>query len=154
MKKSKYALDKFESGKNCAQSVVLSFADDLKMNKETAEAMTSGFGAGMGRLHKTCGALTGSFMVIGRHYSLTENDSEEKSAKTNLKIQKLDSDFTNKFESSNCGVLIGTDLKTEEGREFFSENNVKENICNDCVGYCVGWLEENLENLTEHDIKQ
>ncbi len=147
MKKTKSALTKFESGNNCAQSVVLSFADDLKMNKETAEAMTSGFGAGMGRLHKTCGALTGSFMVIGRYFSLFESDPGEKSNKTNLMIQQLESNFVNKFESSNCGVLIGTDLKTEEGREFFSENNIKKNICNECVGYCVGWLEGNLRKF-------
>ncbi len=144
MKKSITAIKIFAEGNNCAQSVLLSYADDLKLDKDTAESITSGFGAGMGRLHKTCGALTGSFMVIGRAQSITENDSQEKSDKTNSMIQQLESDFTNEFETSNCASLIKTDLKTEEGREYFNENNLKENVCNKCVGFCVDWLEENL----------
>ena len=144
MEKTKFAIKTFTEGKNCAQSVLLSFADELKLDKSVAEQLTSGLGAGMGRLHKTCGAVNGSFMVIGRYYCLNVADQQEKSNKINLRIQQLEADFVKKFGSSDCGALINTDLKTEEGRLYFNEENLKENICNNCVGYCVDWLVENL----------
>ena len=145
MEKQITAINLFTEGKNCAQSVLLSFADDLKLNKTAAEYLTSGMGAGMGRLHKTCGAVNGSFMVIGMHNSINITDPQERAEKTNLDIQKLESDFAEKFGSSDCGPIINTDLKTEEGRKYFAENNLKVEICNDCVEYCVNWLEGNLD---------
>lgn len=144
MERKNTALDFFEEGNNCAQSVLMTFAPDLTVDKDVAGSLTSGFGAGMGRLHKTCGAVTGSFMVIGRYYSIKLNDPDERGIKTNEKIQQLEADFSKEFKSTNCGELIQLDLKTEEGRKKFDEENIKENICNKCVAYCVEWIEENL----------
>lgn len=145
MEKQITAVKLFTEGMNCAQSVLLSFADDLKLDKISAEQLTSGLGAGMGRLHKTCGAVNGSFMVIGMHNSINIHDTQVRAEKTNLNIQKLESDFAEKFGSSDCGPIINTDLKTEAGRKFFSENNLKVDICNNCVEFCVNWLEGNLD---------
>ncbi|MCF8381111.1 MAG: C-GCAxxG-C-C family protein [Bacteroidales bacterium] len=142
--KQKHAIQLFTKGKNCAQSVLISFADELKIDKQTADMLTSGLGAGMGRLHKTCGAVNASFMVIGMNNSNKIEDSQVIADKTNLQIQKLESDFAQKFGSSDCGPIINTDLKTEEGRKYFSDNNLKVNICNHCVEFCVEWLEGNL----------
>jgi hypothetical protein len=36
-----------------------------------------GFGGGMGRTTKTCGAATEAFMVIGLKYGQTQNDDKE-----------------------------------------------------------------------------
>ena len=41
MDRSEQAKDLFLSGYNCAQSVVLSFADDLKFSKELAQKMAA-----------------------------------------------------------------------------------------------------------------
>ena len=65
MKRSEKALDYYSKGFNCAQSVIVSFADILNVNEETVLRMASGFGGGMGRMQQTCGAVTGAFMVIG-----------------------------------------------------------------------------------------
>ena len=145
MEKQTTAINLFTEGKNCAQAVLISFADDLKLDKKTAENLTSGLGAGMGRLHKTCGAVNGSFMVIGMHNSINIADTQTRADNTNLKIQQLESAFAKKFGSSDCGPIINTDLKTEEGRKYFADNNLKVNICNNCVEFCVNWLEGNLD---------
>ncbi len=52
---------------NCAQAVVIAFSDELDFDREMAARISCGFGGGMGRLQETCGAATGSFMVLGIH---------------------------------------------------------------------------------------
>lgn len=55
----------FAEGCNCAQAVVLAFADELPMNESAAAAVSSPFGGGMGLMRETCGAFTGALMVLG-----------------------------------------------------------------------------------------
>lgn len=50
---------------NCAQAVLLAFADELGRPEEELRALGSGFGMGMGCTEATCGALCGAGMVMG-----------------------------------------------------------------------------------------
>lgn len=49
---------------NCAQSVLVPFADEAGISEETAMKTASNFGAGMRRA-ATCGAVTGGLMALG-----------------------------------------------------------------------------------------
>ena len=49
---------------NCAQSVLIPYAEQLGMTQEQARALAENFGAGM-RHGATCGAVTGALMVLG-----------------------------------------------------------------------------------------
>lgn len=49
---------------NCAQAVVLPFAEDAGLSGEMAMRVSSNFGAGMRRA-ATCGAVTGGLMALG-----------------------------------------------------------------------------------------
>jgi C_GCAxxG_C_C family probable redox protein len=49
---------------NCAQSVVVPFAEDAGMTREQAIRFAANFGAGM-KMAATCGAITGGLMVLG-----------------------------------------------------------------------------------------
>ena len=49
---------------NCAQAVLIPFAEELGMSPEQAYALTAHFGSGM-RVGATCGALTGGLMALG-----------------------------------------------------------------------------------------
>ncbi len=49
---------------NCAQAVIIPFADKLGMNKEQLYKLTSNFGSGM-RRGAACGAITSGLMVLG-----------------------------------------------------------------------------------------
>lgn len=49
---------------NCAQGVLVAFADAMGVDKETAYRMGANFGAGM-RFGSVCGAITGGLMVLG-----------------------------------------------------------------------------------------
>ncbi|MCR5786038.1 MAG: C-GCAxxG-C-C family protein [Eubacterium sp.] len=49
---------------NCAQSVLLSFADDLGMSEKDLIGIGSNFGGGM-KCGGTCGAIAAGLMVLG-----------------------------------------------------------------------------------------
>lgn len=49
---------------NCAQSVLIPYAEELGMDRETACRMAQHFGGGM-KIGATCGAVTGALMALG-----------------------------------------------------------------------------------------
>lgn len=49
---------------NCAQAVLMSFAQDVGLTEEQAFKVAANFGSGM-RHGSTCGAITGALMALG-----------------------------------------------------------------------------------------
>lgn len=49
---------------NCAQSVLIPFADECGVSEETAGCLGANFGSGM-RMGSVCGAVTGALMALG-----------------------------------------------------------------------------------------
>ena len=133
METNEKAQKQFESGLNCAQSVVSSFSDPLDFNEELALDLASGFGAGMGKLQQTCGAVTGAYMVLGIHCSRNQKDrilAKDDAAKM---IQDFEQRFKMLHGTTLCKELIPVDLNTEKGQKAFTEYNMKENVCMKCV---------------------
>ena len=147
MKRQDKAIKYFNEVYNCAQSVVLSFQDVLSADNETIVNIASGFGGGMGRLQKTCGALTGSFMVISLYNSENIEDESERKDLTYKLIQDLEHDFITNFGFSDCSLLTGVDLKTEEGRKELAEVHRETRICERSISACVSWLNKHLINI-------
>ena len=54
-----------KSEMNCCQAVVRAFADTVPLDEATLMRLAAGFGAGMGTMEGTCGALVGAIMVAG-----------------------------------------------------------------------------------------
>jgi len=142
--KSEKAISTFRSGFNCAQAVVMAYADQLKFDTSLALSISTGFGGGMGRLQETCGAVTGAFMVLGVHNCKTYSDNAERKAKTYAMIQEYDKKFKAIHHTTNCKELLGCDLKTPEGQKILSEKNLHETVCTKCISDSVTILEELL----------
>lgn len=49
---------------NCAQSVLIPFAEEIGITREQANALAAQFGGGMG-CGSVCGAVTGALMALG-----------------------------------------------------------------------------------------
>ncbi len=49
---------------NCAQSVIIPFAEDMGITREQAASLAAMFGGGMG-CGSVCGAITGALMAMG-----------------------------------------------------------------------------------------
>ena len=134
MTRSEQAVSKFMEGYNCAQSVLFSFCDDLKIDRDKALKMACGFGAGMGRKEEVCGAVTGGIMIIGAKYGRGENDDR--------KIRELMNQFSQRHGTYICRKLLnGCELTTEEGQKTFKDNDYFNKVCKSCVRSAVEILE-------------
>lgn len=71
------AVENFQAGYNCAQSVFLAFAEDLGLEADFALRLASSFGGGMGRLREVCGGVSGILMAAGLLYGYTAPDDDE-----------------------------------------------------------------------------
>jgi C_GCAxxG_C_C family probable redox protein len=136
------AMITFRSGYNCAQAVLTTFADEMGYDYDKALNITTGFGAGMGRLQQTCGAVTGGFMVISIYCSNKYRDIADRKENTYALIREFDGRFREMHGSSNCRELTGCDLLTEEGRQKMISENIHESVCEKCVTGSVKILEE------------
>jgi C_GCAxxG_C_C family probable redox protein len=132
----------FMSGFNCAQSVLLPFASGDGIGAEEAAKIASSFGAGMGRLQETCGAVTGAFMALGLEYGFISTDDPQGKARSLEKTRDFASRFRAKFGTLKCRDLLGLDLNTDEGQEQHKVQDQREKICRNCVAFAAATVEE------------
>ncbi len=133
-KRTILAVNYFEQGYNCAQSVLMAYSDLYGIEEETAAKLATSFGGGMGRLREVCGAVSGMFLVLGLHYPFT--DTKDKAAKnTNYKaVQHTAYEFKAIMGSYICADLLK--LKQEPQNPESSERNeayYKSRPCLRCV---------------------
>lgn len=104
------AVECFNNGFNCAQAVFSTYTEELGMDPELARKASCGFGAGMGRLCETCGAVSGAYLLIGLKYGMTNREDNEAKEKT----YELVREFSNRFKQRNgftgCRELLGIEL--------------------------------------------
>lgn len=100
------AVELFDEGYACSQSVLLSFASFFSLDERTAKLISSTFGGGMGRLRQTCGAVTGGFMVLGLAYG--NEDPKDMDTKLNgyQKVRELNKRVVDLHSTSNCKELL------------------------------------------------
>ncbi len=104
----------FNSGFNCAQSVVGAFDHEPDFDLETAFRLASSFGGGMGRLREVCGALTGLFMVIGLKYGYSDPGDHEAKTKHYQLVQELAMKFKERYGSILCRDLLQLDEQVSD----------------------------------------
>jgi len=142
----KKVIESFRAGLNCAQAVVTGFSGKLNFDSNLASGISCGFGGGMGRLQETCGAVTGSFMVLGIYNSKKYLLNQERKEETYSMIQEFSDRFKQLNGSTDCRSLLKCDLKTEEGNRFAKENNLFETVCEKCITDSIGIIEELIDN--------
>jgi len=142
MKKSIEAIENFKT-MNCAQSVLLSYARELDLNRIVALKMASGFGGGMARA-ETCGAVTGAYMVLGLKTQTEGKSNQEIKAESKAAVQKFNELFIAKHGSLNCRKLLGVDISTPEGSTYANNKNLFDSVCKELVGSATEILENNF----------
>ncbi len=120
----------FKDGYNCAQSVVLTYANEIGIDKEKALLISSSFGGGMGRLHEVCGAFSGMLIVLGALKGYSDNTDKTKKLEYYKVIQALAQKFKDKNGSIICRDLLAQGKKP----------------CALLVGDAIEILEEYLNN--------
>ena len=95
-----------DKGFNCAQAVACTYCDLLGYKEEDIYRMTEGFGAGMGGMQATCGALSGAVLLAG----LKNSDGAIDAPKTKGRTYQLSKTMVNQFREK-CGSTVCCELK-------------------------------------------
>ena len=101
--------DKHTRGYNCTQIVLCSYAEELGIDEETLFRISEGFGAGMGGMMQTCGAVTAMFMALGLANSSGDLQACDTKPQTMKKVRELAAEFEKKNGSIVCRELKGID---------------------------------------------
>jgi len=144
MSRIEKALASFEDDFNCAQSIFGTYASYYGLDRDIALKISTGFGGGMGRSGRTCGAVTGAYMVIGLKNGLGLSKDKEAKEKTYQLINQFSNLFQEKNGSMICKEILGCDINTPEGMDYFSQNELFEKKCFQCVKSAAEILEEIL----------
>lgn len=108
------AVGLFKQGYNCAQSVVLAFADFYGMDEAFAAHISVSFGGGIGRMRETCGSACGMFMLAGLEVKGDYPDQELKKHNYEV-VQALAAEFREATGSMICKELLGLNKKRADG---------------------------------------
>ncbi|MBQ9767854.1 MAG: C_GCAxxG_C_C family protein [Lachnospiraceae bacterium] len=143
------AMKLFKEGYNCAQAVVLAYADYFEESPETLAAMISSFGGGMGRLREVCGAVSGMFFVAGKLYGYADPKAGKEKMDHYARIQELAASFRERNGSIVCRELLGLQEKVsapipeERTTEYY-----KKRPCVELVAEAAEILERYIEKHT------
>lgn len=137
----------FLQGYNCAQSVFAAFCDVTGLSFEQALALSSSFGAGMGRLREVCGALSAAFLVAGARYGYTDPTDDPAKRDHYALIQQLAAAFEQNSGSIFCYELLGLPRGAQEptpqqrDAQYYAERP-----CLELVAQAARMLDELLES--------
>lgn len=99
------AIVNHKKGYNCAQCVACAFHEEIGIDEDIIFRMAEGFGAGMGGMKATCGALSGAALIFGLKNSTGTQKIGSKSGTC-----KMSKALIQQFEEKNGAVICG-DLK-------------------------------------------
>jgi len=106
MSHSEKAVVFFKQGYNCAQATAAAFADELGLDEDAVLRMMAGFGAGVGGLRETCGAVSAMVFIAGvlaGHHA--PNDREAKKSLYTT-VRQMAKAFADKHGTTNCAELL------------------------------------------------
>ena len=130
------AVQYYQDGYLCSQSVLAAYAEEYGLTEELALKLGTCLGAGM-RKGEVCGACTGALMVLGLMHDDPKN---RKTAYENTK------QFLNDFRDVNgsylCNDLLGCDIRTPEGVQYARDHHLFTEFCPKMVASAVEILEK------------
>ncbi len=113
---AKRAVELKRRGYNCCQAVAVALSEVTGLGEDTLMQLASGFGAGMGTMEGSCGALVGAVMAAGLSC---------RGAGTMRMSRQIISSFKDK-----CGAVTCMDLKGYPGGRVLCP-------CDQCVKNAV-----------------
>lgn len=124
-------------GKNCGQSVLLAFADELGFDAEELRKFTSAFGCGMcsGNL---CGAVSASSMVLSYLYKGDTNRTWDS-------LEELMQDFKADQGSILCKDILGYNIAEGDNYEKALREEAFLHKCRPAICLAAELLEKYVE---------
>lgn len=105
------ALENHKKGYNCCQAVACAYADLAGADENLIFAAGEGFGAGMGGMQCTCGAVSGACMAAGLLNSSRDTEKPVTKGNTYRLTKAISRAFQEKSGSVVCKDLKGIETK-------------------------------------------
>lgn len=110
------AVQAFESGFGCAQSVFSIYADLFGIDRETALKLASPMGGGIGRMREVCGTVSAMALLAGLKEGHTEPEDEDGKERIYLLVRKMSDRFRQENGTIICRELLGIQEMEESAR--------------------------------------
>jgi len=127
----------FDQGYSCSQSVFMAYAPLIDLDDAKAARIGSMFGAGIGRLGRTCGAATGALMALGGYLGHDTAGDKEAKLRSYALAREFIVLFTERNGSSTCLELVGRDISDPEQLEIAREEGIFKTRCPEFVRSAV-----------------
>ena len=127
------ALEYFNNQCNCSQAILMGFGPDLGVSVSLGQKIAAPFGAGIGRLGQTCGAVSGALMVLGLLVGRTDLSSVEQKELSYTLAGEFMAEFSRRRGSTQCRQLLGIDLSLPQGVERARAEGVFDTLCPELV---------------------
>ena len=119
----------FDQGYNCSQAVFSVYAEECGLDPVVARKIATSLGAGIGRTGNICGAVSGAILAIGLLHGMNNHDDSAGKEKSYALDQRFIQEFTNRYGSIECPVLLGFHLGIPQQREEAQKEGAVKKIC-------------------------
>ena len=100
----------FDAGFSCSQAICLAYGDEFGLSPADAARIAAGFGGGIARTDRICGAVSGGVMVLGLAYGGTGAEDRAAKEATYAAVQEFLAAFETAHGSVSCTELLGYNL--------------------------------------------
>ena len=138
------AIRSFNSGLNCAESVLTAVNKELKAGaaNSVVPRIATGFGGGISRNGDVCGAVTGGVIAIS--LALGRDKAEQSREPCYGAVDRFYNDFRARFGSCRCRELTNANLKTPEGSTAY-KTAVHAEVCVPIAAWAAKTAREIIE---------
>jgi C_GCAxxG_C_C family probable redox protein len=149
-----------EEGYNCCQAVVLAYNDVFGIDDDTAAALSSGFGGGMGRMREVCGSVSGMVMLAGLIAPAADPSVKVDRTRNYALVQQMAEEFKALNGSIVCRELLGlvpmgssenAPVESPEPSDRTAEY-YKKRPCEELVGISARIIGEKILRFAQDDI--
>lgn len=101
-----WAVQNFESGYNCSQSVFLAYSDVFELDMNMAKKMSVSFGGGVGRMREICGTISALAILAGFKYPVLDTNDQKARTENYAIVQKMSDIFKEQHGAIICRNLL------------------------------------------------
>lgn len=142
--RSERAMELFSQGYNCAQAVLLSFADEIGADTELLARMASSFGGGIGGMREVCGCVSGMCMAAGAIFGYSDPEARETKKEHYALIRSLADEFSRENGSVICRELLAGEKLSADPRPR-TEEYYRKRPCRELTGIAAAILQRRID---------
>lgn len=148
MQTSERALELFSNSYSCAQAVLISFAQKVGIDEQTAFKIGAGLGGGVGKTQNICGAINAGAIILGLKFGNYHHDDLEAKNRLGELVGKYVADCKEELGYETCLELLKVDINNEQIKQFAKEMGLFDKVCNNAVVTAANVLESYLNRET------